>query len=526
MTEQIIYSELEAYAVRWPYLKTEPIDKWFRDDTDKTFNVAQGSQQKTNVEVISSYEKLYTGRKIATKLYSFTHILTDIKLYLEKIGSPSDIKIVYCPARNIGRKAQVPKVYNTDRDSSAYLGVNNTNWYAQTFKPTETINCKRVGFLAALNFAGKTVIVELRTATASGPTNTILATATRTLPSDFPNWWFVAMEFDNPLTLEANQRYALVLYTTSSTGANIPYGSDSYYPDGTVYKSTNSGTSWTAQNVDTWFVIYGEAEIPIPDVNSILYESVLTGVGALNWYSLPKPTDGFDMGEDIFIVLEADGDGVNNYYKVYNGPALNNRPSSSFPKVIVGSMARYENDWMPDGDMLLNLQYGENYTELYTWNYEYPPYRASSTSVADANVRVKANTGTVNIWLSTGGKTIKQSTTSTSYGVRSFTANFPQKKVKIKLLANGDGAADYGEFRPNVLYDKNPVYPRDFFFSEMYLLRVRAEQANTVVRLNDMTSIYLANAGDTFAVGEQFKTPVKKLQVLSGQATCDMLGVV
>ena len=71
MTEQIIYSELEAIALRWPHNKTEPIDAETIDNTAKSFNVSTASQTLRSIGTANSPIQVYgnntAGQLIAVK---------------------------------------------------------------------------------------------------------------------------------------------------------------------------------------------------------------------------------------------------------------------------------------------------------------------------------------------------------------------------------------------------------------------------------------------------------------------------
>jgi len=46
------------------------------------------------------------------------------------------------------------------------------------------------------------------------------------------------------------------------------------------------------------------------------------------------------------------------------------------------------------------------------------------------------------------------------------------------------------------------------------------------VRVNDKTNIYFANSGDTVTIDPNFRAQVKKLHVITGKVTADLLGVL
>ena len=73
-------------------------------------------------------------------------------------------------------------------------------------------------------------------------------------------------------------------------------------------------------------------------------------------------------------------------------------------------------------------------------------------------------------------------------------------------------------------YNVNPSYPKDFGFSELYLVGVTGGVSNTVFRINDRFTIVLGN-GDRLQVGEGFRAPVRKMQFITGYGLVDLIGV-
>lgn len=156
------------------------------------------------------------------------------------------------------------------------------------------------------------------------------------------------------------------------------------------------------------------------------------------------------------------------------------------------------------------------------------------------SIQIKANSGTVfaravvlsDKVLVSQTESSEKSTTSTTYVTLSWDTanNVPEIRSPstgpVAILLRGNGAYNQTSYEPCIYYDKNPVTPRDFGFTELYLMRVRADENNTLVRFNDKTNVFFASAGDSVVIDPNFRAPVGRIQVVRGRATCDMLGVV
>jgi hypothetical protein len=212
---------------------------------------------------------------------------------------------------------------------------------------------------------------------------------------------------------------------------------------------------------------------------------------------------------------------------------------------ILSSDNKYEVSYFTDGetseyrcaDVLVRKTYSEYAKVSYTFDETY--YLGPGSYGPGVGIRIKASTGTVYalpVFISNNVFAIPQSeksTTSTTYTGLGWDRNAdgsPEIKASktepIILLVRGNGAYNQVSFIPRIYYDKNPITPKDFGFTELYLMRLRADGANTLVRVNDRTNIYFANSGDAVTIDPNFRAPVKKLQVITGRVTADLLGVL
>jgi hypothetical protein len=101
-------------------------------------------------------------------------------------------------------------------------------------------------------------------------------------------------------------------------------------------------------------------------------------------------------------------------------------------------------------------------------------------------------------------------------------------QISWEIWAAGVGLSTKAGTQVYAYYNKTPVTPRDFGFSELYLIQARAVDANSVAIINDHFAgiLYFQNSGDTFTPPSMFRVPVKKIHVMQGRVTFDLLGVV
>jgi hypothetical protein len=101
----------------------------------------------------------------------------------------------------------------------------------------------------------------------------------------------------------------------------------------------------------------------------------------------------------------------------------------------------------------------------------------------------------------------------------------PSTTLNWEIWAAGTGLATAAYTQRHAYYTKNPVYPKDFGFSELYLLDINAPYGGLVV-LNDNTEAVIYNTSQTYTA---FKFPVRKIEVIqeptSGRIVLNMIGL-
>ena len=543
---QIVYTELEALPLRWPYLQLEPLDvqtvnSWA---TDQTFNVSTSSTTYTPPDTGSPIEvAVYGPRKLGQVLLkkaSASHELsTNLELYVRKVGNPGPLKMgVY---EVIGSTTAYVDDVDEDRP---YSGYSTSQQVTYTTRVAHTRNINEKIKLTAINIIFSTSVtwtVEIRTANSNGtPSSTIL----RTLNAPNNTW----TSLDPPLELSPGL-YSFVVYLSSGTG----YASSGHYMGsfGTVHSdwvSTNSGSTWSSTS--NWWRVFLKASTLRYETGNKLgeYSVPATAFGTTAaWTTLYHSQDirRLLQTQDLYVVFSSpESPDANNCYMIQRGGSGRLYSGGVSNPNYLSDPSRKEISYFTDGstseyryaDVLIRKTYNEYMGVAYTFDKTY--YLGPGSYGPLCRIQIKAVSGTVYalpVTISSAFATqqsSEKSTSSTTYTNLTWDVSGGAPEVKsatvepITFLVRGNGAYNQVEFQPRIYYDNNPITPRNFGFTELYLMRLRSEAAGTLVRVNDKTNIYFASSGDMVTIDPNFRAPVKKLHVITGKVTADLLGVL
>jgi hypothetical protein len=542
---QVVYTELEALPLRWPYLQLEPLDTTYTQTwgTDQTFNTPTTSTTYTPPDTGSPVEvAVYGPRKLGQALLKKStspyELLTNLELSVRKVGNPGPLKT------EIFRITPLTDNFlddsfreNTSTAASDTTAITSTSWVAQTRNITEKI--KLTGIRTWFNSV-VTWRVRITTANTDGRPNMSNVLADFTAQN---NTW---TQLSTPLTLDPGM-YSTVISLDSGTGYPNTAGHTSVF--GSVHSNwttSNSGSTWSS-STKNWSIMW-EAATPRKELGEKLGEYITpaSAFGTTNAWTTLYPSEDLRrllLSQDIYVVFSSpDSPDPSNCYMIQKGGTFAASPSGN----IFNADNRYEVSYFTDGatseyrcaDVLVRKTYNQYARIGYTFDKTY--YLGPGSYGPYASIGIKAATGTVYALPVTISNNVfaaqqssEKSTTSTTYTGLVWDRNAdgsPEVKASktepITFLVRGNGAYNQVSFTPRLYYDKNPVTPKDFGFTELYLMRLRADAANTLVRVNDRTNIYFAGSGDTVAIDPNFRAPVKKLQVITGRATADLLGVL
>ncbi|MEM2114528.1 MAG: hypothetical protein QXS12_03650 [Candidatus Caldarchaeum sp.] len=536
---QVVYTELEAFPLRWPYLQLEPLDStttktW---QAEQTFNIPSYATYTPadvggTVQSIPLYGQVRLGQ-VLKRQAGGGEFWDNLELSLSKVGSPGPLRV---------------EIYRAVRSSTEFLAdglreggnasntdsVSPTTWKATTRNFPNKIRIAGILFTTVNPGADR---LQVRNAQPDGrPGPTVIADITAT--SEYV--------FNPPLELGPGL-YSFVLFRSSGTGyvhynmGRVP--ASDFGSDHSAWTSTNSGSTWTSSSVTNYYValrIHPRAWVP--ETKYAEYEipaSSLTGGG----YTSILPSDGMKIlppaDERLYVVLSSPGSpDTNNCYMVQRGGTYNGITGSG----SVTDDAVWEHSLVFDGaataykphDLLIRKTYLPVSADIFDKTYFIGP----GSYAPKVSIQIRAASGTVFARPIVFNEPVfaaaaaEKSTTSTTYTTLTWdtASGVPEIRApaagQLRILVRGNGAYNQTSYEPRIYYDKNPVAPRDFGFTELYLIRLRAEVADTLARINDKTNMYFATAGDSVVIDPSFRAPINKIHVVKGKITADLLGVV
>ena len=117
--------------------------------------------------------------------------------------------------------------------------------------------------------------------------------------------------FGTPYALLAEVEYAIVVYSNSGSFYTYLYGGTAGYTRGQVFKSTNSGSTWTSVSIDLSFIEYDDTPTIVDPPASISYPSSdIYGEFDPVWDAVPD-AEYYDLQQSI--------DAGENWTPVYSG---------------------------------------------------------------------------------------------------------------------------------------------------------------------------------------------------------------
>ena len=167
--------------------------------------------------------------------------------------SPGDVKL----ASNGG---EAPDQVSSPAALSTTNNLSATVWTGQTFRAGVTGNLTKltVGLGLASGTSG-TITVEIRNLNGSNPGTTVLATSTLGPVTNVGTAALYTTTFTTPAAVVSGTSYSIVLRTSVGNtvfGVRGSTAGGSSLPNGQVFTTTNSGTTWTAIAADLWFTSF------------------------------------------------------------------------------------------------------------------------------------------------------------------------------------------------------------------------------------------------------------------------------
>ncbi|RLG54468.1 MAG: hypothetical protein DRO00_01040, partial [Thermoproteota archaeon] len=181
--------------------------------------------------------------------------------------------------------AQTDQVIESNTESTSFYSTYGSYWRAQTFEHGSDFVITRVRLNVSMVGSVTTdLIVEIRDTNADGtPGSTVITSGSIPHSSITSSFSLIYADLTNT-TLNANTKYAIVMYTSGGDSSNyykIARSGSDVYPNGTVYLSGNSGDTWNEYAYDFWFEVWGyypsTNEPPTVSIYSVSPTSVYRG---------------------------------------------------------------------------------------------------------------------------------------------------------------------------------------------------------------------------------------------------------
>lgn len=287
-------------------------------DTTNTYDIGSDTKRfkdgyfEGNVDIdgtldIEGAVNLQAGLTVAGSV-SFLGSVSGIKKLIEQFTAGEDIdagEAVYVDYDTSGENlgANDATAYNTGYNPT------NTTWYAQTFLTSaDAAAITKVGWHThGSSTSGITWSVSIRETSGGVPTGPDLfgqvATASyQSAPADYE------ATFDTPIPVQPNTTYALIIRINNTNANTLDANDTGPYADGSMYTSTNSGSSWSiVSGKDLKFETY---EIDTIDPYVFLTDATSDNEKANNFIGFAN--ESITSGNEIDIILQGVDDNQTN----------------------------------------------------------------------------------------------------------------------------------------------------------------------------------------------------------------------
>jgi len=538
---QVIYTELEGEPVRWPYGKSIPLEgEQEADKTSKTWSVDTTPSTQISNENTGTENQVYGSKQVAQAFKTGSNALklTAIQLYGRKNGSPQNPLIVELRKTAVKEYSKEIVEGNTSYNNYPVVTDGDEHWVAETYSPTQRVKVTKVEIFLQRYGTVEDIVFEIRDVKDNGePGDNILYTDTIPYTSAGTSAKWIPVEIDPPFEIQPGERYAFVFKLKSVEGSSAYYRY--YYKDSDVW---DKGEGWRSVNQGAWemigdvcirFTVLIDAYIP-SDEKLLSLEIDPASFGESDGWvskSLDNPIALRPDERYCLVALTIGGD-ESNHYILHSG-------SESLPPENAFSKSEDSGEtWnIVDGQNLSFRLDGVQYQKLYSGIRELlSGLPKAAKPILALKVRVQTSSSmefcgfddyTLTAPIVTS--TATQQTMITVLSGEDERNRDPGELSRIswEIWGAGDGLASGAYTQYQALFDNPEITPRDLGFTELYLLKAKAEGSGSLAIINDRAvgALYFQNAGDEFIAPEGFRIPVRKVEVLDGKITFDFIGV-
>lgn len=391
----------------------------------------------------------------------------------------------------------------------------------------------KIDFIAKRVGNPPSLIVELRAGSPDGELVAYTSIPPENI-SDTPNW--VTALFSYSKVFHGKKTFYIVFRMSGGDSNNyyvIYCGSQS----GAPYASINEGSGWTQSTYETT-LLKSYVKRVYPGENILASGSIAPGSVGTSAAWINIALSGANIialrPETVYaLVVYTIGGDSSNRYGIHNGGS-----GATLPGLLEYFLSSTDagGSWTINTATDLSFKIdGVLYTKIYEGMRASIDIEAPAVPILALLVMAQTSSsmefaGFDNYTLSSP-ITTSTATSQTKITVLSATANrlrnSAETSLKWEIWAAGAGLSTRAITQFNAYYNENPVTPRDFGFTELYILRVIAADTNTLVMINEHKAamIYLPSNGDSYIAPQNFNFPAKKITVLSGKPIIDMIGV-
>jgi hypothetical protein len=241
-------------------------------------------------------------------------------------------------------------------DVNSYKEIRGDWWLTETFTPVNAHNITKVKLWIDKNssygLTSVTAAIYAVNPSTHKPTGSALCSGLVNVENINSAYNNVPTEiiFGTPYALSADVEYAIVVYSNVGSFYTYLYGAADGYSRGQVFKSTNSGSTWTSVSIDLLFIEYDDTPTIVDPPASIDYPSSdIYGEFDPIWEAVPG-TSYYDLQQSI--------DDGENWTTVYSGISLSwpaRVPNGSYLYRVRTHNDDGDSDWTTGGTCVVDI---------------------------------------------------------------------------------------------------------------------------------------------------------------------------
>ncbi|MEM2189707.1 MAG: hypothetical protein QXG35_10330 [Nitrososphaerota archaeon] len=512
---QVVYTELEGFPVCWPYKQTRPFSSSQKLNAQNITGSASATEE--NIGLIEGSDKYDYNIYGSNEIQKFIKInknyrISKVVVRVKKAGTPPDN--LYIRVQDGGWLLQGYGVKTGG--SSITQPIYGSRRLVVRFQARFSGSRIAVSGIIYVTGSPPPLVIELRDSTdGSIMGSTLLASTTLTFGSTGIQKFFASLT----VQIQEGRYYSIVLYAQNNGGDGSNYYNFSLANvqsllNVTTYYSTDGGSSWGTGYVWLFAVAIWR------DVSRYVETSVAASSIGTSYSDLTITLPPFYALDAPFIVIRIYSSNCNssNYYAIAVRDYTTAAPDElAFQANGLAEFHSMYQEYRCVAARGIGLEMIKIYEQDITLVKRIPA--ASPQPKIDITF-----SGAIIIGIFSYGN-------SKDYVERSSSGTFLNKvlspgTLKIELyVCNGSTTITDITYTEQVYFDKNPVTPRDFGFSELYLLRVDLP-AGGQIRMNDHAAGDLYSSSATTITFADFRIPVRKIEVINGAPTLWFIGVI